>query len=127
MNFSLSTFTIELDAKPALVFQAKWQAEADQVCHEWIRSHWDELSTSGPGGIDLPPAFKLRLARPTERVAYEAESGEVLLFGEVRIVKLADHADQPDTERQTQQSPEEAPVEQAEGRSDARGEGGFTE
>ena len=88
MNFSPSTFTIEIGAIPTVAFQAKWQADADQICKDWLRAHWDELSSTGPGGIELPPVFKLRLARTEERAAYEAEGTEVEFCREVKIVRL---------------------------------------
>src|ERR1700733_4813914 len=99
MTFSLSTFVIDINSIPTLVFQAKWQAEADRICREWILSHWDELSTKGPRGVDLPPAFKLRLARAPERAAFEAAADHADWYGEVKIVKLANAPgpqDEPD-------------------------------
>ena len=86
MTFSPSTFTIEIDAVPTVAFQAKWQADADQICSEWLRAHRDELSSLGPGGVELPPIFKLRLARAAEKAAYEAQGSniEVLRRGKDR-------------------------------------------
>ena len=93
MSFSPSTFTIEIGAVPKVAFQAKWQADADQICKDWLRAHWDQLSSTGPGGIELPPIFKLRLARTDERAAYEAEGTEVEFCGEVKIVRLHEASD----------------------------------
>ena len=90
MSFSPSTFTILIDAVPKVAFQAKWQADADQICKDWLRAHWDDLSSTGPGGVELPPIFKLRLARTDERAAYEAEGTEVEFCGEVKIVRLGE-------------------------------------
>lgn len=88
MSFSFSTFTIEINAVPTVAFQAKWQADADQICRDWLHTHWDQLSAKGPGGIDLPPIFKLRLARASEREAYEAERTGFEFCGEVKLVNL---------------------------------------
>jgi hypothetical protein len=88
MSFSLSTFTVEVDHSPAIAFQAKWQAEAEKVYREWLNSHWDELAKEGPGGVEWPPISKLRLARPSERAAYEADGNSLEFIGDVKIVKL---------------------------------------
>ena len=95
MSFSLSTFVVEIGKTPTIVFQAKWQADADLICREWIQAHWDELSKKGRGGVDLPPAFRLRLARPSERAAYEADKTAEGFFGDVKIVRLTKRV-QPD-------------------------------
>ena len=94
MSFSLSTFVVEIGKTPTIVFQAKWQADADLICREWIQSHWDELSKKGRGGVDLPPAFRLRLARPSERAAYEADNTAEGFFGDVKIVRLTKRVQQ---------------------------------
>lgn len=56
-------------------------------------AHWDELATTGPGGFDSPPKCKLRLARPAERVAYDADAAGAEFFRDVQIVKLTTTAD----------------------------------
>jgi hypothetical protein len=90
MSFSLSTFTVELNGTPTIAFQVKWHAEADEICREWVQSHWDQVSTKGPYGTDLPPFVKVRLAHPPERAKYEAEGDGVEFCGEVKVVKLVD-------------------------------------
>ena len=99
MSFSLSTFVVEIGNIPRIVFQAKWQADADLICREWIEAHWDELSKKGRGGVDLPPAFRLRLARPSERAAYDADK-DAALFGDVKIVRLTNPVQQDEPARQ---------------------------
>jgi hypothetical protein len=122
MSFSFSTFAVEIDCIPTIAFQAKWQAEADRICREWIQSRWDELAKKGPSGIDLPPIFKLRLARSSERAAYEADRAIAELFGEVKIVKLTNSA-QPN-EPAPQGMADDAPNETAlqDRQQDDRGE-----
>jgi hypothetical protein len=102
MSFSPSTFTIEINGVPTVAFQAKWQVDADQICRDWLHTHWDKLSERGPGGIELPPIFKLRLARPTEREAYEVEGAGFEFCGKVKIVNLIEvvDQDQPKAEHQ---------------------------
>jgi len=36
LSFSPSTFTLEIDGKPTLVFQTKWQGDADELCRHWV-------------------------------------------------------------------------------------------
>ena len=94
MSFNLSTFTIDIDGVPTVAFQAKWQADADQICRDWLHTHWDELSERGPGGIELPPIFKLRLARVSEREAYEVGGTGFEFCGAVKVVNLIEVVDQ---------------------------------
>ena len=94
MNFAPSIFTVEIAHKPTIAFQAKWHAEADQICQEWLQNHWGEFAAKGPGGVDLPPILKLRLARSAERKAYEGDGSGIEFLGDVKIIKLIDPADQ---------------------------------
>lgn len=92
MSFALSTFTLDIDGKPVLVLRTKWQAAADDYCRAWIQAHWEELTTKGPYGADLPPAIRLRMARATERAAYESKAESAELFHDVSVVMLRDVA-----------------------------------
>jgi hypothetical protein len=93
MSFSLSTFTVEINGTPTIAFQARWHAEADEICRGWANLHWDEISSKGPrSGVALPPIIKVRLARAPEKEAYQVAGDEVEFFGEVKIVKLIDTA-----------------------------------
>ena len=100
MSFSLTTFTIEINGVSTIAFQAKWQAEAERLCQEWIEAHWDELATAAPGGSDWPPGYKVRLARPVERIAYDADATGTEFFRDVKIVKLTSTAASLDAEPQ---------------------------
>lgn len=100
MSFSLTTFTIEINGVSTFAFQAKWQAEAERFCQEWVEAHWAELATAAPGGSDLPPGYKVRLARPSERIAYDADATGTEFFRDVKIVKLTSRADSLDAEPQ---------------------------
>ena len=95
MSFTPSTFTIEINGVPTVAFQTKWQADADQTCRDWLHAHWDKLSERGPGGIELSPTFKLRLARPSEREAYEVGGTGFEFCGVVRVVNLIEVDGQP--------------------------------
>ena len=98
MDFSPTTFTIEVKGVPTVAFQTKWQADADQICSDWLDAHWNELSERGPAGIELPPIYKLRLARAPEREAYEVEGTGFEWCGAVKIVNLIKVADPVHTE-----------------------------
>jgi len=90
LSFSLSTFTVEINGTSTIVFQAKWQVEADEICRGWSSLHWDEMAVEKIGGIAIPPTIKVRLAFPFETAAYEAVGQDVEFYGEVKIVRLAD-------------------------------------
>ena len=91
MSFSLSTFTVEINGTPTIAFQARWHAEADDICRGWANLHWDEISSKGPrSGVALPPIIKVRLARASEKAAYKASGDDVEFYGEMKIVKLVD-------------------------------------
>ena len=36
VSYSLSKFTLDIDGKPTLVLQAKWQVVADELCRDWV-------------------------------------------------------------------------------------------
>jgi hypothetical protein len=90
MDFSRSTFTLEVNQTPTLVFQAKWAAEAEDIGFGWAQDHSHQISTKGPHGTDLPAVIKVRLARPDEKAAYETESGNVDAYAGAKIVYLVD-------------------------------------
>ena len=90
MDFSLSTFTVEINQIPTFVFQAKWATEAEDIGFGWAQDHAQQISTKGPHGTDLPAVIKVRVARPDEKAAYEAENGNVDVYAGVKIVYLID-------------------------------------
>jgi hypothetical protein len=96
LSFSLSTFTVELNGTPTIVFRAKWHAEAEEICQGWTNSHRDAISEQYVDGVTIPPVIKLRLASALEKAAYEAASDDIEFFGELEIVRLSDVAGRPD-------------------------------
>lgn len=98
MDFSPTTFTIEINGAPMVVFQSKWQADADQICRDWLHTHWEELSARGPAGVELPPIFKLRLARSSEKDAYEVGGTGFEFCGAIKVVNLIQHVERHPTE-----------------------------
>jgi hypothetical protein len=109
VSFSLSTFTLDIDGKPMLVLRAKWQADADEICRAWVQAHWDELTSEGPYGAELPPAIKLRMARAAEKAAYETNAHSALLFHDVSIVMLTERSDEPQDSGEPTNDPEQGP------------------
>jgi len=111
VSFSLSTFTLDIDGKPRLVLRAKWQADADEICRAWVQAHWDELTSEGPYGAELPPAIRLRMARAAEKAAYETNAHSALLFHDVSIVMLtgAERLDEPQDSGEPTNDPEQWP------------------
>jgi hypothetical protein len=90
MDFSQSTFTVEINQMPTLVFQAKWASDAEDIGFAWAQDHPQQISTKGPHGTDLPAVIKVRVARPTERAAYEDEGNSSETYKGVKLVYLVD-------------------------------------
>ena len=90
MDFSQSTFTLEVNQTPTLVFQAKWAAEAEKIGFGWAQDHSDQISTKGPYGTDLPAIIKVRVARADEKARYGAEGNHSESYEGIKIVYLVD-------------------------------------
>jgi hypothetical protein len=96
MSYSTSTFTVEINGVPAVVFQTKWHSEADEICRAWADRHWDQLITKGRhGGLELPPIIKLRLAHADEKEAHSVRSNGAEDHGGVTVVYLIDMTSPP--------------------------------
>jgi hypothetical protein len=87
MSFSFSTFTLEINSTPAIVFRAKWASSAEDIGFAWARDHSKQISSKGPRGSDLPAIVKVRIARATERTAYETADSRAFYDG-TKIVYL---------------------------------------
>ena len=90
MDFPQSTFTVEVNQTPTLVFQAKWATEAEIIGFGWAEEHSQQISTKGALGTDLPTVVKVRIARQTEKAAYEDEGRKTETYNGVRVVYLVD-------------------------------------
>jgi hypothetical protein len=90
MNYSNSTFTVEINWTATIIFEAKRHSEADEICRGWTQCHWEQLPTKGRHGSELPPIVKVRIARADERAIYAAEGASVEIYEEVKIVYLID-------------------------------------
>ena len=90
MDFAGSLFTLEINLKPILVFEAKWASEAEDTGRGWAERHSEQIVTIGRHGSPLPPIIKVRIARAPERAAYHnAAQAEVETFDSVKLVYLA--------------------------------------
>ena len=71
MIFARSIWTLEIDGKPILAFEAEKYREANEICHqEWLRV---ELGRQKINDVPLCRAdsdLRIRLARPDEMVLY---------------------------------------------------------
>ena len=94
LSFSPSTYPLEIDGEPTLVFQTQWQGDADELCRDWVKSHWDELVSKDRYGNDLLPILKVRMARSNEKSAYDAAAESAEPFRDVKMVNLATATDQ---------------------------------
>jgi hypothetical protein len=103
-SYSLSKFTLDIDGKPTLVLQAKWQVVADELCRDWVQSHWDQVVSKGPRGEDVRPIVRIRLARSAEKAAYQACTDGAEFYGGVKIAKLVGAAAQEETQRSRDRS-----------------------
>ena len=71
MEFSISTFIVEINGTACAAFQSKWQSEADAVGRRWADDQLRQLAADH----GWPPLIRIRIARPAERAAYQnAES-----------------------------------------------------
>jgi hypothetical protein len=65
-------FTLEVDGRPTLAFEARRTREAQEVCKEsWLRGDLIVLSSGGVPLCSDRSKFTVRLATADEAVAYE--------------------------------------------------------
>lgn len=96
-RLSLSIFTIEVDGKPTLAFEAKRYSEAEAICgDEGLLARLRLLKSGGVPICGDNALLKVRLARPDEaayyRQAAEASQSDDLLL--VYLVELDGPEDQ---------------------------------
>jgi hypothetical protein len=94
MNFSLSTFVVEVNGKAQIAFQTKWHGDAEQIGLDWVKYRSDRFPNDGHPG--LPPIVKIRVARPHERAAYQDDKNNSEFYADVKIVYLPEPPDQAD-------------------------------
>jgi hypothetical protein len=89
-QLSLSTFTIEIDGKPVLVLQTKWQREAEEMCQQWLRTNSTALKADGAPLCDAKSEAHVRLARPDEKARYSEASEISSSPDDVKVVYLVE-------------------------------------
>ena len=71
MIFARSIWTLEIDGKPTLAFEAKKYREADEICHqEWLRVELGQQKINDVPLCHADSDLRIRLARPDEMVLY---------------------------------------------------------
>ena len=72
MEFSVSTFVVEINGTACAAFQTKWQSEAETIGRDWAEHQLQHQLTDAPV---WPPLIRVRIARPAERAAYQQTEG----------------------------------------------------
>ena len=67
----ISIWTLEVDGRPTLAFEAKRYREANELCHQhWLRVELGLQKLNGVPLCDIDSRLRIRLARPAEMVLY---------------------------------------------------------
>ncbi len=84
-------FTIEVDGRPTVSFEARNLREASGLCQEeWFRSDLNALSSNGEPVCKLGAKLKARIANETERAKYRDGAQEVEASDDIVMVYLAE-------------------------------------
>ncbi len=71
MIFAPSIWTLEIDGKPTLAFEALKYREADDICHqEWLRVELGQRKINNVPLCGADTHLRIRLARPAEMLLY---------------------------------------------------------
>src|SRR5258708_24920104 len=95
-QLSLSIFTIEVDGRPTLAFEAKRYSEAEAICEdEELRATLSLLKSSDVPICGDNARLDVRLARPDEAAFYRQAPGTSQTIDVLLLVSL-DELDAPD-------------------------------
>jgi hypothetical protein len=84
-------FTIEVDGRPTVSFEARQLREASELCQEeWFRSDLNALSSNGEPICKVGSKLKARVANETERAKYRDGAQEVEVSDDIVMVYLID-------------------------------------
>jgi hypothetical protein len=90
-RFSLSIFTIEIDGKPTLAFEAKRHSEADAICGDkMLRAKLGLLKAGDVPLCDDNAMLDVRLAHPDEASHYRQAAGASHSTADITLVYLVD-------------------------------------
>ena len=96
-RLSISTFTIEVDGRPTIVFKAKKYAEAEAICEDEELRAKLRLLKSGQVPISSDDArIVLRLAHPDEAALYSQAASASPSTDDVMLVYLIELDDPQD-------------------------------
>ena len=71
MIFARSIWTLEIDSKPTLAFEARKYREADEIRHQkWLRVELGQQKMNDVPLCHADSDLRIRLARPDEMVLY---------------------------------------------------------
>ena len=71
MIFARSIWTLEIDSKPTLAFEARKYREADEIRHQkWLRVELGQQKINDVPLCRADSDLRIRLARPDEMVLY---------------------------------------------------------
>jgi hypothetical protein len=90
MPFSLGLiFTIDIDGKPIVVFEAKQLREAAQLCtEEWLRADLNELTSNGVPLCGIGSKISARMASESERATYQEAAVEATASDDIVFAYL---------------------------------------
>ena len=90
MIFALSIWTLEIDGKPTLAFEAMKYREADEICHqEWLRLELGQRKINDVPLCGADSHLRIQLARPAEMLLYrQAKSGLFDRVGRRRVLPI---------------------------------------
>jgi hypothetical protein len=87
----LLIFTIEVDGRPTVSFEARQLREAAELCQEeWFRSDLNALTSNGEPVCKLTAKLKARIANEAERTKYRARPQEGEVTDDILMVYLID-------------------------------------
>jgi hypothetical protein len=91
MTFAPSIWTLEIDGKPTLAFEAMKYREAGKICHqEWLRLELGQRKINNVPLCVAVSRLRIRLARPAEMLLYRqaAEANKLSDDGLAYLIEL---------------------------------------
>jgi hypothetical protein len=91
MIFAPSIWTLEIDGKPTLAFEAMKYREADEICHqEWLGLELRQRKIDSVPLCVADSHLRIRLARPAEMLLYRqaAEANKLSDNGLAYLIEL---------------------------------------
>lgn len=84
-------FTIEVDGKPTVAFEAKNLREASQLCHmEWLRADLSALKSGRSELCNSTAKLKVRVASEGERQVFRSAEQAVQATDDLVLAYLVD-------------------------------------